>query len=256
VSRPPLAAVPGTGDTGSERVLRALREQGKRFRGDGPQWQAQCPAHDDHSPSLGIKQVEGQVLIICRAGCTWDKVVAALGLAPSDLFDNRRGVHYRYDDGRIVHRKFNRDGKKTFPQSGKTKAEKGTAALYRLTQVKAAAADGRTIYVVEGEKDVHALESIGLVATTAPRAPASGTWSTPPSSQGRPSSLSPTTTRPGCGTPRRCRPASPGSGPPSRSCAPRPAKMRAAVCASTGHSHGSRRRWVSPTAGDGCTADA
>src|SRR4051812_39423089 len=54
------------------------------------------------------------------------------------------------------------------------KAEQSTAALYRLTQVKAAVADGCAIYVGEGEKDVHALESIGLIATTAPQG--AGQW--------------------------------------------------------------------------------
>ena len=38
--------------------------------------------------------------------------------------------------------------------------------LYRLPQVREAAAEGRVVFVVEGEKDVHTLESWGFVATT------------------------------------------------------------------------------------------
>ncbi|HVG44304.1 MAG TPA: hypothetical protein VM890_06215 [Longimicrobium sp.] len=39
---------------------------------------------------------------------------------------------------------------------------------YRLPRVRAAAAAGERVFVVEGEKDVHALEALGLIATTSP----------------------------------------------------------------------------------------
>jgi putative DNA primase/helicase len=40
--------------------------------------------------------------------------------------------------------------------------------LYRLPVVIAAVAESRAIYIVEGEKAIHALESFGLVATCSP----------------------------------------------------------------------------------------
>ncbi len=40
--------------------------------------------------------------------------------------------------------------------------------LYRLPEVMAAVAAGRTIYIVEGEKAVHAIEALGLVGTCSP----------------------------------------------------------------------------------------
>jgi hypothetical protein len=40
--------------------------------------------------------------------------------------------------------------------------------LYRLTRVRAAIRAGERVFVVEGEKDVHALEALGLAATTNP----------------------------------------------------------------------------------------
>lgn len=40
--------------------------------------------------------------------------------------------------------------------------------LYRLPEVVAAAAAGEEVWVVEGEKDVHSLEKLGMVATTSP----------------------------------------------------------------------------------------
>jgi putative DNA primase/helicase len=50
-------------------------------------WQARCPAHDDHKPSLGVAVGEdGRVLVHCRVGCTAEAVVAALGLTLADLF--------------------------------------------------------------------------------------------------------------------------------------------------------------------------
>lgn len=41
--------------------------------------------------------------------------------------------------------------------------------LYRLPEVLQAVRDGLVIYAVEGEKDVHSAERVGLVATTAPQ---------------------------------------------------------------------------------------
>ena len=50
-----------------------------RQRGDG--WQALCPAHDDHNPSLSITINDvGRVLVTCFAGCTFDSILDALGL--------------------------------------------------------------------------------------------------------------------------------------------------------------------------------
>jgi hypothetical protein len=65
---------------------------------------------------------------------------------------------------RTVRRTTAKSGK-DFHQSGNTQ---GTSLLYRLSEVIAAVASGSTIYLVEGEEDVHALEFLGVVATTAP----------------------------------------------------------------------------------------
>ena len=70
----------------------------------------------------------------------------------ADLFDDRNGATYRYPDGRRVHRKLD----KTFPQSGNTKGN----ALFHADRI----GDAETVYVVEGEKDVLAIESAGGAA--------------------------------------------------------------------------------------------
>ncbi len=151
-----------TARTALERLLDALQQRDCRPRqGAGGNWTARCPAHEDRSPSLSLRQIEGQALLYCHAGCVTADVLAALGLGLADLYDEPRGAAYRYDDGRVVHR----SPDKRFRQSGN---REGPASLYRLGRVREAVAAGQTVYVVEGEKDVHALESVGLVATTSP----------------------------------------------------------------------------------------
>jgi DNA primase len=50
-------------------------------------WMACCPAHDDKSPSLAIREEpDGRILLKCFAGCGAADVVQAAGLTLSDLF--------------------------------------------------------------------------------------------------------------------------------------------------------------------------
>jgi hypothetical protein len=151
--------------TAYERVLGELRNQGKKVKESDSRQEAraQCPGHDGSNPtSLSIKSIEGQALIYCHVGCNSGDIMAALGLSMPDLFDNPRDTAYTYDDGRIAHR----TSDKRFWQSGNTNG--GRTTLYRLGQVQAAVSDGKTVWLVEGEKDVHAIEAIGAIATTAP----------------------------------------------------------------------------------------
>jgi len=57
----------------AESIARAL---GGRKVGQG--WTARCPAHDDRSPSLSIRDAGGKVLVRCHAGCDQHDVIAAL----------------------------------------------------------------------------------------------------------------------------------------------------------------------------------
>jgi hypothetical protein len=53
-------------------------------------WLACCPAHDDRSPSLTIRQTDdGTVLVKCWSGCGAADVVQAVGLSLKDLFQDR-----------------------------------------------------------------------------------------------------------------------------------------------------------------------
>ena len=163
------AWVPNGGPgTAYRRVLDALSQNGNAPRA-ATEWRARarCPAHDDNKPSLSVTRIEDSVLLHCHAGCDPQDVVGALGMEMRDLFDNRRDTKYSYDDGRIVHRRAD----KTFWQSGNTAA---TTTLYHSHRLRPAVENEQTIYVVEGEKDVHAIEAIGGVATCAPMG--AGNW--------------------------------------------------------------------------------
>lgn len=53
-------------------------------------WIARCPSHEDHSPSLAIRECnDGTTLIHCFALCSATEVLAALGLELRDLFPAR-----------------------------------------------------------------------------------------------------------------------------------------------------------------------
>jgi len=56
-------------------------------------WNARCPAHEDRSPSLAIKEVDDRLLVHCFAGCSTYEIVSAVGLELSDLFPEKRESH-------------------------------------------------------------------------------------------------------------------------------------------------------------------
>lgn len=65
-----------------------------KSRGPGS-WMARCPAHDDRSPSLSIREADdGKILLRCMAGCRLEAIVKAVGLEVSDLFPPRREDDY------------------------------------------------------------------------------------------------------------------------------------------------------------------
>jgi len=68
------------------------RLKGVRITGTG-QWSARCPAHEDRSPSLSVRELaDGRILVHCFAGCGAVEVMEALGLGWSDLFPEKLEV--------------------------------------------------------------------------------------------------------------------------------------------------------------------
>ena len=65
-------------------------------KGRNGAWTARCPAHEDKSPSLAVREGEdGRVLLHCFGGCSTSDVLASIGMDMSDLFpasDKRREV--------------------------------------------------------------------------------------------------------------------------------------------------------------------
>jgi Toprim domain len=141
-----------SGGVAYQRILSALQTMNRRVVDRGDRAMAQCPAHDDGNPSLALNAIEGQVLIHCHAGCDVKSVVGALGMTLADLFDHPRGATYLYPDRRKVHR----GPDKSFRQSGNTHGR----SLFRADRIN----ETSLVYVVEGEKDVLAVEAAGGTA--------------------------------------------------------------------------------------------
>jgi hypothetical protein len=66
-------------------------------------WIASCPAHEDRSPSLSIREVDdGRMLLLhCFGGCETGDVLAALGLAMTNLFEKPLDHHFAPSKSRI-----------------------------------------------------------------------------------------------------------------------------------------------------------
>jgi hypothetical protein len=53
-------------------------------------WLACCPAHEDKSPSLSIRELDdGRVLVHCFAGCGVDEILGAVGMDFDALFPEK-----------------------------------------------------------------------------------------------------------------------------------------------------------------------
>lgn len=66
-----------------------------RRTGNGT-WLACCPAHEDKSPSMSVRELDdGRVLIHCFAGCGFEEIVGAVGLDIGALFPERGPEHAR-----------------------------------------------------------------------------------------------------------------------------------------------------------------
>lgn len=76
----------------------------KNVQQSGDQWSARCPAHHDSRNSLSVGEgSDGQVLVYCHAGCSFDDILDKLDLHPSLLYPRRRRV-------RRVRRRQRREG--------------------------------------------------------------------------------------------------------------------------------------------------
>ena len=166
----------------------------------GGYWMARCPVpdHEDREASLSIKRgTEQPVVLYCHAGCDEKDVLAAIGLTLADISKPReergewtpRGdavAVYDYTDekGRLLFQVC-RTADKQFPQRRPDPAAKSgwrwnladtRRDPYHLPQLIAGVRAKQIIHIVEGEKDVHAIEQAGGVATCNPGGAGRGKW--------------------------------------------------------------------------------
>lgn len=140
-----------------ERLMDRLRDHGSTVTETRQHsFKAQCPSHQDNTPSLNATGIDGRVLVHCFGGCETGDILTALNLKMADLFDDPRGRTYAYPGGRIVRRtpekKFWQDGVKT------------DRTLYGADTID----DNETVYVTEGEQDVDAIRAAGGNAVCPP----------------------------------------------------------------------------------------
>jgi putative DNA primase/helicase len=180
--------------TATDDAINAVLDRLKNVSQSGSGYTAECPAHEDRSPSLSVAEGDTQPVVFnCHAGCESEDIVGALGLEWEDIceggdyteqkrrFEKAPWKHgeevaaysYRDKDGAHVYtvkRYEHPEGWKSFrpylrgnQRPGLGKQER---LLYRLPKVREQATDGKIVFVVEGEKDVHTLEDHGFTATT------------------------------------------------------------------------------------------
>lgn len=172
--------------TAYERVTRALAEV-TRWQPPNDKGDWLCPAHNDRSPSLSVNRGNKGVVLKCQAGCDTTEILRRLNLTMSDLFDEGRNgkpdivATYDYvdEDGRLLFQVV-RMVPKNFLQrrpagdGWEWRTADTRKVLYRLPHILEAVQRGMRVFVVEGEKDVHAIEGAGGTATC--NAGGAGKW--------------------------------------------------------------------------------
>jgi putative DNA primase/helicase len=157
-------------------IARAL----PKGRKSGAGYVACCPVHEDHEPSLSLRDADGKVLVHCHAGCPQDAVIAKLkdlGLWPEPEQQAKTKplviAEYNYTDagGNVLYQVcrttpkgfFQRlpDGAGGWLKRGPKDKDK---VLYRIREVL----ESPIVFLPEGEKDCERLRDHGFVATCEP----------------------------------------------------------------------------------------
>jgi hypothetical protein len=173
----------------------------ERVKKSGGGFMARCPVHEDGTASLSLGEGDNQPVVIhCHAGCESEDVLAKIGLSWPELLNPRSkndrqdwqgrrngaplqrnarwAATYDYVDenGTLLFQVCRSPEKKFLQRRPDPNGKDGWSwklgdtrrVLYRLPQVIEAVADGREVWICEGEKDVHTLEAQGLVGTCNP----------------------------------------------------------------------------------------
>jgi hypothetical protein len=180
-----------------EKVLERLEDYKER-KGE---FRTRCPAHNGNSDdSLSVKKGDdGRALLTCHAGCELRDIVNVLGLEVVDLFPHngragrspsKKATRKTEDEGKILITDELPDGtyweftspagevlyiqrhkREYYRKAGEDRWKPGlegvSQVLYRLPELIDGVRAGKTVFHLEGPKDVEtAREKLGVVATT------------------------------------------------------------------------------------------
>ena len=164
------------------------------------QYICRCPAHFDKRSSLSISYdpKADTIALHCHAGCATADILTEVGKTWADIMPKKEEeeakplkrwqinleAEYRYTDadGNYLYSKLRYEGKRIkyarIVNGELVSSSKGNipGELYNLPGLKQAISKGKTIYLVEGEKDVGTMRELGLTAVTAG---GTGDWKSP-----------------------------------------------------------------------------
>lgn len=174
-------------------TLQEFIQRLEKPRKSGAGYIALCPAHDDQQPSLSVTEADGKVLLHCHSGCDFQSVVSALGIELKDLFttpkratqtddfqpknivavyeykdenSNRLYENVRFDPKDFRQRHFDANGKAVWGLNGIRRVPYRLPELIKAVESAQNAEYGATIWLVEGEKDVDNLRSLGFTVSS------------------------------------------------------------------------------------------
>jgi len=148
----------------------------------------ECPVSSNPSHNLIIEQdTQQNPLLTCEDGCTDEQIYTALNMSLPELLtptaciaEERKPTytkyHYTDEHGNVICTKVRKEAANNIKDffwehvdnHGNTIANRSGCrrTLYNFPAVIKGIEDGKTIYLVEGEKDVETLRHQGLIATT------------------------------------------------------------------------------------------
>jgi len=166
----------------------------KKVQGGHGQWKACCPAHDDKTPSLSVKEGnDGRVLMHCHANCTLEQITAALGITSDDLLPDelkeRRKTKTSYppivatynyydDEGKLLAQKLRREDK-SFTWRRPDPNRKGDWIYNRNGVPRRLYVAGEIsdwLCICEGEKDADNLHKLGYDAVSCADGASGSKW--------------------------------------------------------------------------------
>lgn len=151
-----------------------------RQRAGSEWWDARCPGHDDRRASLSFCDGDHALVVECHAGCSRERIAAAVGRRIADFAhheanggprERRREVatyDYHDEQGEFLYQVVRYEPKDFLCRRPDGcggwvwSLGDGRIVPYRLHEL----AEARRVYIPEGEKDCDTLAALGLTATT------------------------------------------------------------------------------------------